>query len=82
MISGATSGQSGLAEGTAANAASQSMQSEEAAKAAGSSDDRMTRKKKKGKADCPGAENRPRDRGFTAQATDPKTQTPTPEPRT
>jgi hypothetical protein len=49
QISGDTSGQSGLSQGTAANAASQSMQSEDTTKAAESSDDTDDEKKKKGK---------------------------------
>ena len=48
-ISGATSGQSGLAQGTAANATSQSMASEDATKAVASTDDTDDEKKKKGK---------------------------------
>ncbi|HTY89318.1 MAG TPA: filamentous hemagglutinin N-terminal domain-containing protein [Candidatus Acidoferrum sp.] len=49
-ISGETSGQSGLGQGTAANSASQSMQSEDVAKAADATDETSDdEKKKKGK---------------------------------
>ena len=49
-VSGATSGQSGLGQGNAASATSQSMQSDNVAKAADASDDQGDEKKKNGKA--------------------------------
>jgi len=48
-VTGATSGQSGLGQGTAANSTSQSMQSDDSTKVAASSDNEDADQKKKGK---------------------------------